>query len=177
MTFEQQLLYVAPKPQQPSDNPDLMAVLLMPCDESNELFDFLVGHALWSASTGNAAAAIYDIEAIFRIAAQLRDMPFVVADLYSLHRFSDGLHAWGSILERHPDTFSAEQLVRLETAAKSFAQGQPLVRFSQELVFADMLQRNFPANGVLVRGAPRLSEPASLLNLILPIDNQIVLTK
>lgn len=177
MTDEQRALYVAPEPQPPSDNPDLMAVLLQPCGESTELFDFLVGHAIWSASAGEAAAALEDIETIFRIAAQLREMPFVVADLFSLRRFSDGLHAWGMILERNPDTFSAEQLVRLETAAKSFAQGQPLVRFSHESVFADLLQRNFPAEGAIVRGAPRLSEPASLLNLVFPVGKQIVLTR
>jgi len=178
---EQRKQYIAPKPQPPSENPDLMNVLLQPLGESGELFDALGAHALLSASTGDSSAAVDDIEAIFRIASHLRHIPFIVGDCYSLTRFSVGLEAWGLILERYPDALSAEQLTRLESAAQAFAKGEPLIRISRESTFADMIQRNFPddgrGDGFLIRGAPNLNNPASLLNLVVPVAKQTVLSR
>lgn len=182
LSDEQRARYGTPTLEPPSENPELGNVLLQPAGESDELMDMLAAHALLSASAGDLAAAVDDIETIFRFAAQLREIPFIIGDLKSLTQFSRGLWVWGLILERHPDAFSAEQLTRLEAAAQAFAKGQPLVRLASERInFADMMQRTFPddgrGDGILIRGGTKVSNPASLFNLVAPVWKQTVLSR
>jgi len=175
--------YQLRKPEAASENPDLMAVLIQPANQLGELCDCLAGHALLSATAGDSAAATNDIEAMFRIAGHLRDIPNIVGDLSSLRLFNSSLQAWGLILERRPDAFSDEQLIRLENAARAFARGQPLCRIAGErLNFADYAQRTFPddgrGGGLLIRGGPSDYKNAEdLVNLFVPLSERIVLSR
>lgn len=137
-----------PPSEPPSENPWLCNIVCNACDHTGELSYVLTAHALVSAKRGDTAAAVDDIEAMLRIAQQIRETPFLINDLSSLRQFRLALKHWGRLLEQVPDTFTAEQLLRLERAAKAFGDGTPLVRNDGERrMFADTAQRFFTDDG------------------------------
>lgn len=137
-----------PTVEPPSKNPWMFTIICNPCDQTVELSRVLAGHALVSAKRGDTAAAVDDIEAMIGIAQQIREVPFLVTDLASLRQFRFALMHWGRLLEAVPDTFTTEQLLRLERAAKAFGDGKQLVRIDGErLAFADTAQRFFTDDG------------------------------
>lgn len=132
----------------PSENPPLHFLVLTASQETADLTYVLGGHALVAAERGDLDAAIDDLIAMIGIARQLRENKFELSDLISLSRYSVALRTWGLLLERMPERFSAEQLLRLEKAARSFGDGTIAIQMAGErMMYADAVQRFFSDDG------------------------------
>jgi hypothetical protein len=136
------------KVERPRENPDMMAVLLVPAGEIGELFDALAVDAVDAARNNDGARAVADLETMFRVAEHVREIPIVVNDLASLRHYARTLWIWGGILSTSPTLFDNRQLMRLENVALSYAAGDLTPRFESEASsFEDLLQRLYTDDG------------------------------
>jgi hypothetical protein len=132
----------------PSENPPLMAVLVYPVGESNQLVHGLLADALIAAEEGDSERMTDDLSAVIGYANHLREIPFAINDLAAASRYANGLYVWGLLLEEHPELFSAERLERLAGAARDFAGGDIRLRLEGERwSFYDVVQRCYTDDG------------------------------
>jgi hypothetical protein len=163
----------------PSENPNLLMVMIHPTAESRTLVTALQADAALAAAENDAQRMVDDLVTLILFANHLREIPIAVNDLRAAAVFSGTLRLWGSLLEKHPELFTEERLLKLESVTRTFANGDLRPRFQVERFnFYDVVQRCYSDDGrgdgsfrptELFNATNELSPPDAWTKLMAPL--------
>jgi hypothetical protein len=134
--------------EEPSENPQLMSVLLLAVQELRPSSEYLAADAHWAAEREDPQRALDDLVAIINMADHIRETPFLVNDAVSRHMFLQGINTAGAMLNESPDLWSNDQLSRLAGRIAAYSDGRIAVRATGErMSLEDLVQRCYTDDG------------------------------
>jgi hypothetical protein len=137
----------------PSDDllaDSMMAVLLPHLSHLRKVSGILVTDAFRAAEESDGASMAADLRALFGIAGQVHETPYLISELVSIAILWRGFDALGELLTARPELFRDDDLVALAHELATLDGGGPfrLNYHGERMLMHDLVQRTYTDGGL-----------------------------
>ncbi len=133
----------------PATNPPVCSLSLPQYEVVRRFAGLLSADASVATEENDAARLTGDLDALFRLAKHASQLPFLAGSLTWISIYNKALSVIESTLYRKPEMLTDKQWTDLSHTAWAFLEDRPQMNLeSEELFFADLLQRTYTDDGL-----------------------------